>query len=48
MAQKPARRAYAKPSLRRRCRLAEVTEGDNIFVTGGHNTIKGGCFSNKR
>ncbi len=28
------RRHYSKPLLLRRRRLAEVTEGNNIFVTG--------------
>jgi len=44
----PARKPYTKPTLRKRHRLADVTEGTNILVTSGSVAPKGGCFSNRR
>ncbi len=48
MVKQPGRRRYAKPSLQRRRRLIESAEGNNIVITGGMTSIKGGCFSNNR
>lgn len=41
-----AKNTYCAPYVRRERKLAEVTEGNAIAVTGGDNvrTIKGGCF----
>jgi hypothetical protein len=48
MVDRTARKRYVRPTLRKGRRLSDVTEGGNVFVTGGSVTPKGGCFSNRR
>ena len=47
MVDKTARKPYAKPVVQKRCRLADVTEASDTFITG-QPTPKGGCFSKSR
>ena len=47
MADKAARKLYAKPVLQKRRRLTDITEVNNIVITGGP-LEKGGCFSKNR
>ena len=47
VAEKSARRPYAKPVLQKRRRLTDVTEASDTLITGG-TLPKGGCFSNNR